>query len=272
MKRAIFRPKSIQIDIQNGVFATPFRPSTLSFVAGEEMLVALRKQDATRLGEYRLLYVVGDYLGERADDAQRLFGEAKWVHFYRLEDIQCLEPFTLDDIVAAAGPTRAAEVRHRYRGQTQDHRIIRTIYPEDEQLRQRIAIVDQVRKAWIDDAGLGPQLGETGRDQPPPAPSVASLGPASAPESQGRHAWQPDGERTRTREPRAEAAAWREHRSPGSEPYRSARRGCLKDARALSEIGRHVRTTTGVDQSVAHKGVPAVLTLHPTIRPCQPIW
>jgi HNH endonuclease len=134
MKRAIFRLHNIDQMVQHELFVTPIQPATLAFTPGEPMLVATPKSEAPAgIGEYLLLFTVGDYLINRADAGAELFGQPGWRHAYSIAGTTELEPFSLDDVVALAGH-RAGEVWERYRGQTQHHRIIRPILPEDEDL------------------------------------------------------------------------------------------------------------------------------------------
>lgn len=132
MKRAIFKRQSIDVCIEGRVLATPISPETLAFAPGEEMIVATPKVEAAA-GEYQFLFVVGEYLGADAAHAERLFGRASWKHLYEIDSITTIRPFSLAQVVAAAGP-KGADVEYRYKGQTQHHRIIRTIEPGDEAL------------------------------------------------------------------------------------------------------------------------------------------
>jgi hypothetical protein len=133
MKRAIFRRGSIEIMVEKMLTATPISPATLSFEPGEEMLLALTKSEAAGVGEYQFLCRISEYVGERPDLGEQLFRRSDWKHVWRLSAISPIEPFALDQVVGAAGD-RGPEVHYRYKGQTQHHRIIRTILPEDEAL------------------------------------------------------------------------------------------------------------------------------------------
>ena len=146
MKRAIFRLSNIEQMVQHELFVTPIQPATLPFDVGEPMLVATPKSEAPAgIGEYLLLWSVGDYLGDHSRAGADLFRQPSWRHAYSIAGVTELEPFALDDVVASAGP-RADEVRDRYRGQTQHHRIIRTILQEDEGLFR--SVIRQRRSTW----------------------------------------------------------------------------------------------------------------------------
>jgi hypothetical protein len=133
MKRAIFRTRSIDVCIEHRVLATPISPDTLEFTPGEDVIVATTKAEAA-MGEYQFLFVMGDYRGEYPELAAELFGgRDDWKYIYNVESITSIMPFSLADVVAAAG-SRGPEVEYQYKGQTQHHRIIRTILPEDEAL------------------------------------------------------------------------------------------------------------------------------------------
>lgn len=146
MKRAIFRRTSIDVCIEHMVTATPISPDTLHFDSGEQVIVAVPKSQAGGVGEYQLLFEIDSYVGERPDLAESLFARADWKHVYSLRAVTAIEPFSLDDVVAAAGE-HGDEVRYRYKGQTQHHRIIRTIAPEDEPL-YRSFLEPATEPAW----------------------------------------------------------------------------------------------------------------------------
>jgi hypothetical protein len=133
VKRGIFHKTSIDVCLAEMVLATPIRPTTLVFAAGEEIVVAVPKQTAGDAGEYQFLFRVHGYEGDDPDKAERLFGRRAWRHFYRLGSATTVIPFSLDDVIGMAGP-RGPEIWERYHGQTQHHRIIRDVYPEDEEL------------------------------------------------------------------------------------------------------------------------------------------
>jgi HNH endonuclease len=133
MKRAIFRRASIEVMVETMLTATPISPGTLKFAPGEEMLLALPKNQAAGVGEYQFLCRVSEYVGERPDLGEKLFRRPDWKHVYRLSAISSIEPFALAEVVESAGD-RGPEVHYRYKGQTQHHRIIRTVLPEDEPL------------------------------------------------------------------------------------------------------------------------------------------
>jgi hypothetical protein len=80
-----------------------------------------------------LVFTVGDSPVERVEAGPVLFGQPSWTHVYAIAGVREIEPFSLDDLIADAG-TRGSDVRDRYRGQTQHHRIIRTIHEEDAPL------------------------------------------------------------------------------------------------------------------------------------------
>ena len=133
MKRAIFRRQSIDICIENGLLCTPIGPDALRFDVGEHVIVATPLTEARGVGEYQLRFTIGEYLGDRPDVGDRLFRRPDWRHAYRLTAVARIEPFSLTEVVAAAGPSAEA-VQYQYKGQTQHHRIIRTILPEHEPL------------------------------------------------------------------------------------------------------------------------------------------
>jgi hypothetical protein len=140
VKRAIFRRENIQINQDLLVVSTPIAPGVLSFQDGEEIVVALPRSSAGGVGEYQFLYRIQSFLGEDGGRAEKLFKRPAWRYFYALESVAAIEPFSLEDVMAAAGE-RARVVWERYHGQTQHHRIIRTIEAEDEPLfRQLIAV------------------------------------------------------------------------------------------------------------------------------------
>jgi hypothetical protein len=146
VKRAIFRLHNIEQCIEHELFVTPIQPSTLPFTPGEQMLVATpRDQAAPKLGEYILAFTVGEYLDQRSGAGAELFGQPGWRHAYSITGTREIEPFSLDDVVAAAGP-RGQEVRDRYRGQTQNHRIIRPVFDEDVALFT--ALLRPRRSTW----------------------------------------------------------------------------------------------------------------------------
>lgn len=134
VKRGIFKRLSIDVCIEHGVLATPITPAALPFSVGEEMVVATTKAEAPH-GEYQFLFTMGDYLGEDSARAGELFDRPDWKQLYSVASITTIEPFKLTDVVEAAGD-RGPEVEYRYKGQTQHHRIIRSIWPEDEPLWQ----------------------------------------------------------------------------------------------------------------------------------------
>jgi hypothetical protein len=133
MKRAIFRKHSIDVCVEGGILCTPISPETLPFAVGEEIVVATPKAEAPAEGEYQFLFTVGDYVGDRPDLGNELFRRPDWRHAYRVTAIAPIRPFSLDEVVAAAADG-ADEVHYRYKGQTQHHRIIRTILHEHEEL------------------------------------------------------------------------------------------------------------------------------------------
>lgn len=140
MKRAIFRPENIQLNQDLLLVATPIAPDVLVFHDGEEMVVAVPRRSVGGAGEYQFLYRIERFLEEDAERAERLFKRSSWRYFYGLDSVAAIEPFSLEDVMAVSGG-RAHVVWERYRGQTQHHRIIRTIDPEDEPLfRQLIAV------------------------------------------------------------------------------------------------------------------------------------
>ena len=146
MKRAIFKRASIDVCIDHMVTATPISPETLHFDVGERLIVAVPKSETRGVGEYQLLFDIDAYVGERPDIGDALFGRPDWKHVYSLRAATAIDPFSLEDVVAAAGE-RGAEVRYRYKGQTQHHRIIRTIVPEDEPLYE-LFLVPATEPAW----------------------------------------------------------------------------------------------------------------------------
>ena len=146
MKRAIFRLSNIEQNIEHELFPTPIQPATLRFEPGELMLVATPKiQAPPATGEYILAFTVGEYLRDRASAGGELFGRPEWRHVYAIASVQEIEPFALKDVVSAAG-ARGEQVRQRYRGQTQHHRIIRHIQPEDEGLF--LGLIQPRRTTW----------------------------------------------------------------------------------------------------------------------------
>lgn len=146
MKRAIFRRENIQINQDLLLVSTPIAPDVLAFRDGEEMVVALPKSAAGGTGEYQFLYRIQAFLGEDSEQAERLFKRPAWRYFYALESVAAIEPFSLEQVMAAAG-ARSRVVWERYHGQTQHHRIIRTIEAEDEPLFRELIVVksDPVR-------------------------------------------------------------------------------------------------------------------------------
>jgi HNH endonuclease len=159
VKRGIFHKRSIDVCVGELIFATPLRPETLVFAAGEQIVVAVPKNMSGGVGEYQFLFTVEEYEGDNPDRADALFGRPAWRHLYRLGAATTIDPFSLDDLVAAAGP-RGDEVRERYRGQTQHHRIVRDVYAEDEPLFQTF-IHPHTEPVWIasgtaDDNELAP--------------------------------------------------------------------------------------------------------------------
>jgi HNH endonuclease len=93
------------------------------------------------MGEYQFLYRIGSFLGEDAEQAARLFDRPSWRYLYSLESVAAIEPFSLENVMALAG-SRARVVWERYHGQTQHHRIIRTIEGEDEPLFRALITVN----------------------------------------------------------------------------------------------------------------------------------
>ncbi len=152
MKRAIFKRASIDVCIDHMVTATPISPETLHFDSGERLIVAVPKSEAHRVGEYQLLFEVDPYVGERPDLGDSLFARSYWMHVYSLGAVTAIDPFSLDDVVAAAGE-RGDVVRYRYKGQTQHHRIIRTIRPEDEPLYE-LFLAPATEPAWSASAAV----------------------------------------------------------------------------------------------------------------------
>ena len=135
--------------LEDRVLATPITPEALPFDPGEEMVVATTKAEAA-LGEYQFLFTMGDYLGEDGARAEALFDRPDWKHLYAIDSATAISPFSLADVVTSAGE-RGPEVEYRYKGQTQHHRIIRTIFPEDEGL-WRSFIEPDTEPAWSADA------------------------------------------------------------------------------------------------------------------------
>lgn len=133
MKRGIFHKRSIDVCLDEMVFATPIRPTTLVFEAGEEIVVAVPRHAAAGIGEYQFLFRVDAYEGDNPERAEKLFGRAAWRHIYRLGSATTIDPFSLDNVVALAGD-RGDTIWERYHGQTQHHRIVRDVFPEDEPL------------------------------------------------------------------------------------------------------------------------------------------
>ncbi len=139
MKRAIFKGPNIEIAIANMVILTPISPATLPFAPGEEIVVAVPKSEAGQASEYQLVFTIAGYAGERPELGQKLFGRRDWKHSWELAAVRAIEPFSLDDVVSAAGE-RGPDVRYHYKGQTQHHRIIRTIRAEDEPLYRQLLV------------------------------------------------------------------------------------------------------------------------------------
>ena len=106
MKRAIFHKLSIDVCIERGILCTPISPETLPFDIGEEMVVATPKSQAPVEGEYQLLFTMGEYIGDRPDLGDDLFQRSDWRHAYRVVGIARIDPFSLDQVVAAAGDRR----------------------------------------------------------------------------------------------------------------------------------------------------------------------
>jgi hypothetical protein len=132
VKRGIFRRQSIGVCIEHRTLATPISPQTLPFHLGEEMVVATPIAEAPS-GEYQFLFTIGEYLGTDEARARRLFDRPVWKHLYAIDSVTTVRPFSLSDVVLAGG-TRGPSLEYRYKGQTQHHRIIRTIATEDEEL------------------------------------------------------------------------------------------------------------------------------------------
>src|SRR5688572_11038856 len=98
MKRAIFRRENIEKNIEHELFATPIGPSRLQFQPGELMFVATPKDQAPPgLGEYFLVFTIGDSLADRADAGGKLFDQPSWSHAYAIAGVREIEPFSLDD-------------------------------------------------------------------------------------------------------------------------------------------------------------------------------
>src|SRR3972149_1846715 len=89
MKRAVLNTRNIEKSIQNGVYAGPLSPSKLYFNEDEKMYVAMRVEDAKKLGspEFVYLYTFGDYLGENENLAAKIYGDdsRKWKNFWKLK-------------------------------------------------------------------------------------------------------------------------------------------------------------------------------------------
>jgi hypothetical protein len=115
------------------VLASPISPAKLAFQPGEQLVVAVPKHTAQDSGEYQFLLTIEGYVGDEPREAERVFGRSDWRHVYRVASATTVEPFSLTDVMALAG-SRAEVVRERYRGQTQHHRIIRSVFAEDEPL------------------------------------------------------------------------------------------------------------------------------------------
>lgn len=133
VKRGIFHKRSIDVCLDEMVFATPMRPTTLTFTAGEEIVVAVPKHSASGDGEYQFIFRVEGYLEDSPKRAEELFGRPAWRHIYRLASATTIQPFSLDNLIALAGD-RGDLIWERYHGQTQHHRIVRTVFEEDEPL------------------------------------------------------------------------------------------------------------------------------------------
>jgi hypothetical protein len=133
LKRGIFHKRSIDVCLDGMVFATPMRPTTLVFAPGEEIVVAVPKHSAGEVGEYQFLFRIEGYVEDSPKRAEQLFGRAAWRHIYRLASATTIRPFSLDELITRAGD-RGDLIWERYHGQTQHHRIVRDIFPEDEPL------------------------------------------------------------------------------------------------------------------------------------------
>jgi hypothetical protein len=143
VKRAIFRRENIQVNQDLLVVSTPIGPEALAFEGGEEMVVALPRASTVGVGEYQFLYRIQDYLGEDPERASSVFKRPAWRYFYGLESIAAIRPFSLEDVMVASGG-RDEVIWERYHGQTQHHRIIRTIETEDEPVfRSLIAVASE---------------------------------------------------------------------------------------------------------------------------------
>jgi len=137
MKRAVLKNSNIEKCIQNRVFATPFPKDKLFFNNGEKVYVALRIEDAKRLkikGEYNYIFVFEDYLGEDEKQAKRLYGEAKWKHFWLIKEINRIKPFSLKEDLVIGTSRNKKEFYDYYRGQELAYKVVIDILPEDKEL------------------------------------------------------------------------------------------------------------------------------------------
>jgi hypothetical protein len=84
VKRGIFHKRSIDVCLDEMVFATPMRPTTLVFAPGEEIVVAVPKHAAGDVGEYQFLFRIDGYQEDNPTRADKLFGRGAWRHIYTL--------------------------------------------------------------------------------------------------------------------------------------------------------------------------------------------
>jgi|SRR3990172_1566554 len=136
MKRAVLNTRNIEKSIQNGVYAGPLSPSKLYFNEDEKMYVAMRVEDAKKLGspEFVYLYTFGDYLGENENLAAKIYGDdsRKWKHFWQLKNVSVIKPFSLKEL-ASKFPSDKDAFYKRYRGENLNTKTVTDIEPEHEQ-------------------------------------------------------------------------------------------------------------------------------------------
>lgn len=135
-KRAVLNTRNIEKSIQNGVYAGPLPPSTLSFSEDEKMYIAMRVEDAKKLGspEFVYLYTFGEYLGENDHLAAKIYGEEnrKWKYFWKLKKVEVIVPFSLKELVSRFSGDKEAFYKI-YRGENLNTKTVTDIEPEHEQ-------------------------------------------------------------------------------------------------------------------------------------------
>lgn len=137
MKRAVLDIRNIERCIENGVYAAPLAPSSLSFNSEEKMYVAMRLVDAKKVGipEYIYLFTMGNYLGENEILASKIYGarNKKWKHFWKIKKIESVIPFSLRELRNSYSGNKDSFYQ-RYRGENLSTKTVTHVRKQDQNI------------------------------------------------------------------------------------------------------------------------------------------